>query len=436
MSDTTAKCPKCGAPAGAGQKFCNRCGSSLQQVGGILSQGILPPFESSAYLSPRRLQWGRIAFTLLISLLFLLVTTLLLLTGNRTHQSDDPSALSTMVAQATQANSLTVQAAQATKSIGVQALVSTTPQAGGGATQVAILPVSTVLPTVAESLPTRDLPTVVESLPTTTTEPVVPIVAPVRPTGTRHPASSTQVPTPRSAATRVPTRMPQPTYTKTPTHTPQPAPTGSKPVSVPTTAVALTNTPQPTSTQAIAATHVKVPSVQPTSVPAIPATARPVPTSAPSATTQPVINTPNRADIADWTVTLDKIETRKELGPVNNGLTYIPRGIFWLITVTANNNQGGTRSMGDTLDFLLKDKQGTVYTELSNHGKDPLNRQFAQAVGLDYLDTPVPSSGATRTLLLFDIPPSAQPAELIGRIIVGGDKVSSTGQVRFSLAQR
>ncbi|HET6314555.1 MAG TPA: hypothetical protein VFH60_12035, partial [Chloroflexia bacterium] len=99
------------------------------------------------------------------------------------------------------------------------------------------------------------------------------------------------------------------------------------------------------------------------------------------------------------------------------GVIYAPSGTFWLIWIDARNDYTATRSLGATVDFLLQDGNGNLYTELSDHGKGQDTRYIAPIFGRDYLNARVAPGGVTRTLLVFDLPPNATPAELIGRRI-------------------
>jgi hypothetical protein len=118
-----------------------------------------------------------------------------------------------------------------------------------------------------------------------------------------------------------------------------------------------------------------------------------------------------------------------------SGVTYAPFGIYWLIWIDARNDGTSTRSLGDTVDFLLKDGSGNLYTELSDHGYGAETREIARIFGRHYLNTPVAPGGVTRTLLVFDIPSGATPAELIGRRIIGGG-ASSSDPLRFDLTKK
>jgi hypothetical protein len=117
-----------------------------------------------------------------------------------------------------------------------------------------------------------------------------------------------------------------------------------------------------------------------------------------------------------------------------SGVRYAPSGTFWLIWIDARNDGTATRSLGDTVDFLLQDGNGKLYTELSDHGRGKDTREIARIFGRDYLNASVAPGGVTRTLLVFDIPSGATPAELVGRRIIGGG-ASLSDPLRFDLTK-
>jgi hypothetical protein len=129
------------------------------------------------------------------------------------------------------------------------------------------------------------------------------------------------------------------------------------------------------------------------------------------------------------------MDKRQQINAPQSGVVYAPSGTFWLIWIDARNDGTSTRSLGETVDFLLKDGNGNLYTELSGHGKGKGTREIAKIVGRDYLDARVARGGITRTLLVFDIPPGATPTELMGRRIIGGG-ASLADPLRFDLTKK
>ena len=135
-----------------------------------------------------------------------------------------------------------------------------------------------------------------------------------------------------------------------------------------------------------------------------------------------------------WSVGLASMTSRQQINS-QSGVRYAPFGTFWLIWIDARNDGTGTRSLGDTVDFLLQDGRGSLYTELSDHGRGKDTREIARIFGRDYLNAPVAPGGITRTLLVFDLPSGVTPAELVGRRIIDG-KSSLPDPLRFDLTRK
>lgn len=208
----------------------------------------------------------------------------------------------------------------------------------------------------------------------------------------------------------------QPLFTAAPpTDTPIPPATDT---AVPSTAVPSTPTPEP-----------PLPTDTPTPSPT------PLPTATPAPPVPPVVGTTK--SLAGWQMQIAGIDTAEQV--VNPGAQQIYRPsqgeVFRLIRVDATNNSGAARSLGATTDFVLKDDLGRLYTELSDHGKAQGWREIAGIQGFSSLDAAVPPGGRTSTLLVFSMPADVQPAQLVGRIIVGKG-VSPDGQVVWNLGER
>lgn len=130
------------------------------------------------------------------------------------------------------------------------------------------------------------------------------------------------------------------------------------------------------------------------------------------------------------------VDTREQLTGDAPNIIYKPNGIFWLVRVDAANIAGQPRSLGTTTDFVLKDGLGNVYPELSNHGTQPDMRGVVVRQGFSYMSDLLPPGGSTSTLLIFDLPRGAQPKQLIARTIVGGNSVSTVGQISWGLGNK
>jgi hypothetical protein len=254
-------------------------------------------------------------------------------------------------------------------------------------------------------------------------------------TGTSEP-----VVLPTDTVLTVPTEAVLPTDTSLPlpTDTQPPAPTDtSVPLPTDTVAPAPTDTlaPVPTDTLAPAPTDTQRP--QPTDTQSPRPTSTPVPPR-PTATRPPVSSSHSIGDTVTgfngWTVLPMWTVTRSQLPSPNAKVFYKPSGVYWLVRMDVRNTVSRSRSLGGTMDFVLKDANGNLYAELSNHGKAPGVREIARKEGFSYLDTVLDEGEAAATLLIYDIPRGVQPTQLIGRIR-DGDGVMKEGQVVWNLGR-
>jgi hypothetical protein len=113
-------------------------------------------------------------------------------------------------------------------------------------------------------------------------------------------------------------------------------------------------------------------------------------------------------------------------------VSYQARGVYWVVRIDVRNTLNQARSFGGTTDFVMRDADGNLYAELSNHGTAPGVREIARTQGLSYLNTVLGQGGAAATLLIYDIPSGVRPVQLVGRIIEGNG-VSPDGQVVWNL---
>lgn len=274
----------------------------------------------------------------------------------------------------------------------------------------------TVGPVVVATDTVLTLPTE-EVLPTDTALPAATDTVPPAPTDTSVPVpTDTNVPVPTDTAAPLPTDTVAPAPTNTlapvPTETTAPPPNDTA-VPVPT----LTQVPRPTNTRA------------------------PVPTSTtvvarPTVTRPAVASTHNIGDLVTgfngWTVLPMWVATRSQLPSPDPEVFYRPNGVYYLVRVDVRNTLNDSRSFGGTMDFVLRDANGNLYAELSNHGRTPGVREIAPKEGFSYLDTVLDQGEAAATLLIYDIPRGVQPTQLVGRIRQGNG-VQGTGQVVWRL---
>ncbi|HVF99270.1 MAG TPA: hypothetical protein VND68_05490 [Chloroflexia bacterium] len=309
-----------------------------------------------------------------------------------------------------------------------------TVEAGTSPTVPVIAAANTATSTAEVATPVPPTATTVVEVSTETTGPIVAPTDTVQPADTEQPADTPPVPTdtpvPVPTDTEVPlptdTLVPVPTDTlvPVPTDTVEPAPTDT-PVPPPTS----TRAPAPTDT-ARPPTNTRAPAPTNTAVPPRPTSTRP---PAPPPTTAP---TRGIGDLVTgfngWTVLPLWVQTRNQLPSPDPKVVYRPRGVYWVVRVDARKTLDVPRSFGGTMDFVLRDGNGRLYAELSDHGREPGVRDVARREGLNSLDMVLNQGQAGGTLLIYDIPRGVQPTQLVGRIIEGNG-VSPNGQVVWNL---
>jgi hypothetical protein len=280
----------------------------------------------------------------------------------------------------------------------------------GTATTPEIVPTDTVaaLPTEVVA-PTEVVVATEVVLPTDTALPVPTDTLPPAPTDTSVPvATDTVAPPPTDTAVPAPTN----TVAPAPTDTVAPAPTD-------------TTAPRPTNTQAPRPTNTRAPLPTSTAVIARPTATRPA--------TASVHNIGEMVTgFNGWTVLPMWAATRTRLPSPDPEVFYQPRGVYWIVRVDVRNTLNESRSFGDTMDFVMRDANGNLHAELSNHGKAPGVREIARKEGFSYLDTVLGRGGEAATLLIYDIPRGVQPVQLVGRIRQGNG-VLRDGQVVWNL---
>lgn len=200
----------------------------------------------------------------------------------------------------------------------------------------------------------------------------------------------------------------------------------------PATAASTANT-QPTSTPIPSHTATPRPPDPPTIVPVQISPTLPPPRPATSTPVPGIGGLVNNWN--GWAVGVASMAPRQQID-LQPGVGFAPSiGTFWLIWVDARNDGKTTRSLGGTVDFLLKDNNGNLYAELSDHGTGGDTREIARIFGRDYLNRRLAPGGVTNTLLVFDIPSGATPTELTGRLIVDG-RASLADPLRFDLTKK
>lgn len=475
-------CPRCGAPVVQGQEVCGRCGlrfstlpvalpSVAATVGAAAAMlgatplasatyeteplhspeaaAILPIASASAASAPAGSADGGppvVAWTeqpvtresntlptvlALLAVLALVVAVVLAMVQNNSTGVEGtgiptPTQLVAAVAGTTTPTPVSGVGAIATEIATIQqpAESSTT------VAQVTSVPPTSVPQAVATEMPTQ--------APTNTAAPTATLSPPPPPTDTvpppPPPADTVPAPTdtvqPPTATQVAPTdTIPAPANTPAPPTDTVARPTDTAvPPNTPTTAPPPSNTPVPP-------TPVPPTSVPPTSVPPTPVPPTPVPPVSPTPVPPTAIvqlGLGNTGSVAAWGITPAQVGTAKMLRSPDPHAMYQASGTYWLVKVSAQNSSGQAGPLVGKVDFVLKDAAGNLYPELTDHGTVPGVREISVLQGFSYVDAVVPPGGTTTVLLVFDVPRGVQPAQLVGRRIVG-DHVASTGQMAWNL---
>ncbi len=215
----------------------------------------------------------------------------------------------------------------------------------------------------------------------------------------------TQPPKSLSQAAK-PTRTPAPLPTVH-TATPPPTDTPQHPLATPPPAAA-TDTPMP-----------------------------PAPAMPPAPEAQPAKLLPGvgnyASDLNGWWVKLDGLGARPVLWSSNPNTKHEPQGTFWLAYVVYRNDSDTPRSLGTTVGFALKGSDGQSYPEYSGGGRDPQRKNIPLALQANPLDFTAAPGQRTATVLVFDLPPGVEPAQLVASVL-GGDSTSPTAQAAWDLS--
>jgi hypothetical protein len=117
-------------------------------------------------------------------------------------------------------------------------------------------------------------------------------------------------------------------------------------------------------------------------------------------------------DLNDWRISLAKMETRSRLVYDATGHAYRPSGQYILLWVDARNLANESRTLQDTLIWLLTDDHKADYREMWSNTDGTTQENVAQAIsqeGRDPLYANVTPRGVTHTLLIFDVAADARP---------------------------
>ncbi|HEX8230887.1 MAG TPA: hypothetical protein VF826_16445 [Chloroflexia bacterium] len=139
------------------------------------------------------------------------------------------------------------------------------------------------------------------------------------------------------------------------------------------------------------------------------------------------------SDLNDWWVKLDGLGTRPVLWSSNPNTRHEPQGIFWLAYVVYRNDSDTPRALGTTVDFTLKGSDGQSYPEYSGGGRDPQRKNIPLALQANPLDFTTAPGQRTATVLVFDLPPGVDPAQLVASVL-DGDTTSPAAQVAWDLS--
>ena len=206
------------------------------------------------------------------------------------------------------------------------------------------------------------------------------------------------------------TFSPAPGPSRTPAHDKAALPTRTAAPLPPTQTPAPASTPVPPS---------PTPEMPPESRPALPAEVLPGVGSYAS-------------DLDGWTVKLDGTGARKVLWSLDPDTQHDAQGTFRLAYIVYSNDSSAPRSLAATLDFAMKGSDGNLYPEYTGRARDPQRKKIAAAMHANPLDFTAAPGQRTTTVLVFDLPPGVEPAQLIASVL-DGDSISPAGQVAWDL---
>jgi hypothetical protein len=109
-----------------------------------------------------------------------------------------------------------------------------------------------------------------------------------------------------------------------------------------------------------------------------------------------------------------------------------PQGTFWLAYLVYRNHSDTPRALGTTVDFALKGSDGQAHPEYSG-GRDPQRKNIPLALQANPLDFIAAPGQRTATVLVFDLPPGVEPAQLVASVL-DGDSPSPAAQVAWDLS--
>src|SRR5579859_2529503 len=167
----------------------------------------------------------------------------------------------------------------------------------------------------------------------------------------------------------------------------------------------------------------------PTESAARPATATPRATLIPPApTVEPLHGIGDTITFENWVISLARTDLRTRLVYSDQGDAYQTDGQFALLWVDARNLHPAGRSLSDDFVWELQDSADDTYDAITLSDVPGLNR-FLSYEGRTLLDASVPAHGLTHPLLIFNIPATTHPAQLILTSTATGE------DMRFTLPQ-
>lgn len=161
-----------------------------------------------------------------------------------------------------------------------------------------------------------------------------------------------------------------------------------------------------------------------------------VPTAAVAPEAQPAKLLPGignyTSDLNGWWVKLDGLGARPVLWSSNPTTMHKSQGTFCLAYVIYRNDSDTPRALGATVDFALKGSDGQSYPEYSGGGRDPQLKNIPLALQANPLDFTAAPGQRTATVLVFDLPPGVDPAQLVASVL-DGDTAFPAAQVAWDL---
>lgn len=134
-----------------------------------------------------------------------------------------------------------------------------------------------------------------------------------------------------------------------------------------------------------------------------------------------------------WRISLAKMTSKKQVDQ-SDYYYYEANGLYWLLYVDAANLENQSRTLENTIDWVLVDDHDAVYAERARDNPFTFG-DVAEYLGRSALNYGVTPRGLTHPVLIFDVAADAKPAYLIIQRQSYARTVDVTG-VHFDLQRK